>query len=203
MISGIPLIACHECDLLQRDVPLAEGGTARCRRCGGFLHRHSSDSIERTLAYAVAAVVLFVLANAFPIVAMEAQGNRNETSLYSAVVMLWNQDVTSVAALVAVTTLLMPALTLSIMLYILLPLQVGYVPSGLAPLLRFLESIRPWGMVEVFMLGVLVSLVKLTHFADVIPGIGLWSFAVLIVLLAAAAAAFNSYEVWQRVSAGT
>jgi len=66
-------------------------------------------------------------------------------------------------------------------------------------MLRFLQAVKPWGMVEVFMLGVLVSLVKLAHLASIVPGIALWSFGGLILLLAASAASFNQQGVWARV----
>jgi paraquat-inducible protein A len=144
--------------------------------------------------------MLFVLANAFPIVGLEAQGDRQATTLFGAVRSLWNQEMEAIAALVFFTTILMPAMELAIVAYVLLPLRLGRVPHGIAPLLRLLQSVRPWGMIEVFMLGVLVSLVRLAHLASVEPGIALWSFGGLILLLAAAASSFNARDVWARVS---
>ncbi len=193
-------IACHECDLLQREIALPAGGSALCRRCGGLLYRHTPGSLERTLAFTLGALVLFLVANAFPIVGLEVQGNLNSSSLFDAVQTLWDQNMTALAALVAVTTMLTPALELALMTYILLPLQFGRVPTRLPALLRILQAARPWSMVEVFMLGVLVSLVKLAHIASVVPGIALWSFGGLMLLLTAAAATFNPHDVWEQVS---
>ena len=67
-----PLIACHECDLLQREVSLAPGETALCRRCGGILYRNAPDSLNRTLAFSLAAAILFVIANIFPIIGIDS-----------------------------------------------------------------------------------------------------------------------------------
>lgn len=199
-MSASSLIACHECDLLQREVVLPPRGAARCRRCDMVLYRNLPDSLDRTLALALAAAVLFVVANAFPIVGLDAQGNRTSTTLFGAVRTLHDDGMTSVAALVFVTTILMPAVELGAMLYMLLPLKLGRVPHGLRAMFRAVQAVRPWGMVEVFILGTLVSLAKLAHLASVVPGIALWSFAALMVLLAAIAAAFDPRSLWERVA---
>ena len=193
------LLACHECDLLQREAPVAPGGSARCMRCGAVLYRNTPDGLDRTLAYALGAAVLFLVANAFPIVGLDAQGNRTSTTLFGTVQALHDNGMTSVAALVFVTTILMPALNIGALLYMLLPLKLGRVPRGLPAVFRLVYAVRPWGMVEVFMLGTLVALTKLAALASVIPGIALWSFGALMFLVAAAAASFDSRALWARV----
>lgn len=195
------LIACHECDLLYRDTPVPPGGRACCRRCGALLYRRTPDSLDRTLAYSLGAAVLMIVANVFPIVGLEAQGNRTSTTLFGTVRTLYETDTTSVAALVFVTTILMPLCDVAAMLYMLLPLKFGWVPKGLPATFRLIQTVRPWGMVEVFMLGTLVSLAKLSHIASVVPGVALWSFGLLMFLVAAAAVAFDPREVWARVEA--
>jgi paraquat-inducible protein A len=200
-MSAPALIACHECDLLQREVPLAPGGAARCTRCSAVLYRNTPDGLDRTLAYALAAAVLFAVANAFPIVGLDAQGNRTSTTLFGTVRALHDDGMTSVAGLVFVTTILMPALNIGALLYMLLPLKLGRVPHGLPAVFRLVDAVRPWGMVEVFMLGTLIALTKLAALASVVPGIALWSFGALMFLVAAAAASFDSHALWARVEA--
>ena len=195
------LIACHECDLLQRDIPLNPGCYASCRRCGAVLYRNATDSVERTLAYTLAACMVFIGANTFPVFSIEVQGDRSAITLFGAVVSLWGQDMKSISLLVFVTAILVPALELASLTYLLLPLMLGKVPPHHQPLMRLLRHLQPWGMVEVLMLGLLVSLVKLTNNFTVIPGMALWSFAVLTLLLAAAAASFNARDVWARFDA--
>jgi paraquat-inducible protein A len=107
----------------------------------------------------------------------------------------------SVAALVFVTTIAMPALQLSAIAYLVLPLRLGRVPAHFGRVFRVLQTVRPWGMVEVFMLGVLVSLVKLAHLAGVVAGIALWSFAALMLVMAGITAVFDVRELWARASA--
>ncbi len=198
-ITARPVVACHECDLLQREVAVPPGGVARCRRCGAELYRAAHRRIDPTLALVLAAAVLFAVANAFPIVGLEIQGVSNVTNLFGAVHALWNQEMRPIAVLVFLTTILMPATELAVMIGLLLPLKLGRRPGGLAVIMRVRQSVKPWGMVEVFMLGIIVALVKLTHFASVVPGLALWSFAILTLLMAAAAASFNVRDVWDRV----
>lgn len=194
------LIACPECDLLQQDSKLPPDGAVRCARCAALLYRRSG-SLEATLAFALTGALLFVLANAFPIVTIELQGSSNTTTLLGAVNTLYAQGRPFVGALVLVTAILVPALQLGALIYMLLPLQFGRVPPRLGIVLRVTEAVRPWSMVEVFMLGVIVAVVRLSVLAGVVPGIALWSFAGLILLLSAAAASFSVRDLWARAAA--
>ena len=195
------LIACHECDLLQREVHLPLGGIVRCGRCGAELYRSHPDSFERTLALTAGAILLFVIANLFPIIGLKLQGQVIQTTLFHTVQTLWNADMKSIGLLVFATTILMPALELLALTYLLLPLRLGRAPLHFALVFRVLQTVKPWGMVEVLMLGVLVSLVKLANIAGVVPGIALWSFGALMFVMAAVAAVFDPRDLWARVAA--
>ncbi len=195
------LIACHECDLLQREAALPEGGVVRCVRCGAVLYRSHPHSFERSLALTLGAILLFVIANAFPIVGLKLQGQVINTTLFDTVHTLWREDMKSVAALVFATTMLMPAAQLAALAYMLVPLRFGLAPTHFAYVFRMMQTVRPWGMVEVFMLGVLVSLVKLAHLAGIVPGIALWAFAALMFVMTAISATFDSRDLWARVAA--
>ena len=193
------LVACPDCDLLNR---LAGPATATllCARCGAVLRRHRPDSIDRTLALVVAALLLFALANAFPFLAMQTGGLVQETTLLSGVHELWRQDLRLLAALVFCTCVLVPAAQLAGLLTILLPLQLGRrPPPGAARILRLVQAAAPWGMMEVFMLGILVALVKLGHMATIVPGVSVFSFAALIVVMAAALSTLDPALVWARL----
>ena len=199
-MTGAKLIACHECDLLQREALLPRGAVAHCGRCGAELYRSHAESLERTMALTAGAIVLFTVANVFPIIGLQVHGHVIHTTLYNTVSRLYDEDMKSVAALVFVTTIAMPALQLFAFTYLLLPLRLGRVPRYFAPVFRMLQAVRPWGMVEVFMLGVLVSLVKLANLAGVVPGIALWSFGVLMLVLAAISAVFDPRALWERAA---
>ncbi|HBG06855.1 MAG: paraquat-inducible protein A [Geobacteraceae bacterium GWC2_58_44] len=193
------LIACHNCDLLQREIPLNPGCTASCRRCGAVLYRNATDSIVRTLAYTLAAVMLFLIANLFPILSIEMKGDRSAITLLGAVISLWDQQMKAVSVVVLITTIVIPAIQLVSMAYLLLPLKFWRMPVGHTLFMRTLQHVQPWSMVEVFLLGVLVSLVKLTQNFKVVPGVAMWSFGLLTLLIAAVASSFSARDVWERL----
>ncbi|CAD6551580.1 Intermembrane transport protein PqiA [Paraburkholderia kirstenboschensis] len=192
------LIACHECDLLQRETTLTGEGVLRCCRCRAELFRSHPEGLDRALAYTLTAIVLFVIGNAFPIVGLSVNGDLVQTTLLGAVRILYRDGMWPIAGLVFATTFLMPLLQMSSMAYILLPLRFNRRPYRADIVFRLLGLARPWGMTEVLILGMLVALVKLAHIASVVPGVGLWTFGALMLMLAAASAAFDPHELWQR-----
>jgi paraquat-inducible protein A len=190
------LIACPECDLLQRETALPPGGIARCGRCGAQLYRSHPDSLDRSLACTLGADVFLALANTLPIVGLKAGGDQVQTTLWGAVRALYAQDMWLVAGLVLLTTIVAPLTELAAMTYLLVPLKFNRIPRSMPQAFRTLNLVRAWSLVEVFMLGMLVALVKLAHIASVIPGVALWSFGALMLLLAAARAAFDPHALW-------
>jgi paraquat-inducible protein A len=193
-------IACHECDLLYELPPLPEGSVAKCSRCGGVLQRHKRDSLDRTLAWTIAGLILFVVANAFPFLDLKKGDLVRQTTLITGVLELYQQGMRSVAVLVFLTSILFPAVQLAGLLYLLLPLKVKLLPWWKpAVVFRFIQRIHPWAMMEVFMVGILVSMVKLGKLANVVPGIAIYSFAILIFVLAAAASSLDPHLVWDRL----
>jgi paraquat-inducible protein A len=190
------LIACPECDLLQRETALPPGGIARCGRCGAQLYRSHPDSLDRSLACTLGADVFLALANTLPIVGLKAGGDQVQTTLWGAVRALYAQDMWLVAGLVLLTTIVAPLTELAAMTYLLVSLKFNRIPRLMPQAFRTLNLVRAWSLVEVFMLGMLVALVKLAHIASVIPGVALWSFGALMLLLAAARAAFDPHALW-------
>ncbi len=179
------LIACEECDVLHRRIVLNAGCAAHCTRCGAELFRSRSFHIDTVLALTLGSLVVFVMANAFPIVTLEMKGVHNGSTLFGAIVTLYREGMAIVSGLVLATTILFPLTELMILLYLLIPLRQGQLPARFHLCTRVIQTIRPWGMIEVFLLGVLVSLVKLSSTASILPGVALWAFSALTVLLAA------------------
>jgi paraquat-inducible protein A len=192
-------LACHECDALHEAVELPPEASARCSRCGAVLYRNVSASLDRTLALMFAALVCYVLANSFTLVGLDAQGNRTSATLIGATRALAADGWHSVATLVFVTSILMPALEIAALIALVLPLRLGRAPAWLPRLFRLVQTARAWGMVEVFMIGTLVSLVKLSHLAHVTPGIALWAMGGLMIVLAAGNSAFDPDAFWREV----
>ena len=201
MNEVLAVMVCEGCDAVYRRTVLAPREVARCPRCGTELARHPGQQQRRILPLTVASLVLFTIANLFPIVEIELQGRRSQTTLFGAVLALNAEGMSLVALLVLATTLLFPLLQLSILFYLLIPLGAGRPWAaahrpGFALLVRAMQSLRPWGMIEVFLLGVLVAIVKLSSMATVLPGAALWAFIGLTVLLTAVLS-FNPKVFWE------
>jgi paraquat-inducible protein A len=198
MASG-RLIACPDCDLLQRLPNLEPGESACCPRCGNLLGRHRPDSLNRTLALTVAAAVAFLIANAVPMLGLSAAGREASTTVLGGVRVMWEQGQAAVSVIMLFAAVIAPGLDIALMLIILLHALRPPAPNWVGTLLRCSRIIRPWRMVEVMLLGILVSLIKIAEVATVITGIAMWAVAALIVLLAAMSTSFDPQEVWLRV----
>lgn len=189
-------VVCPGCDAVYARAPLHPREVATCPRCGTELDRHPGAQQRRILPLTVASLIMFAIANLFPIVEIELRGLRSQTTLTGAVIALLGEGMSPVALLVLATTILFPLMQLCILAYLLVPLAREHRPAGFALLVRVMQSLRPWGMIEVFLLGVLVAIVKLSSMATVVPGPALWAFVVLTVMLTAVLS-FNPGAFWE------
>jgi len=192
-------IACHECDLIHQLAPISDGEVARCMRCEATLYRPRKDSLNRTLALVIAASILFVIANTFPFIAFKIGAQIRETTLATGIWELFNQKMSIIATLVLITVVIVPATSLCCLLYILFPLQVGRVPKFIVPVFRLYLFLKPWGMMEIFMLGIIVSGFKLIKMASLIPGLSLFAFFGLIFVLSATLVTLDEHLIWEKV----
>ena len=190
------LVACKHCDAIFKKLSLANGEIARCIRCEGELDRNAQQRRNHLLPLTIASLIIFVIANIFPIVEMELQGLHSQTTLIGAVISLAAEGISVVALLVLATTILFPFMQMLILFYLLLPSRYPETRPGFSVLIRMMQTLRPWGMIEVFLLGVLVALIKLSNMATIIPGIALWAFCMLTVMLTVVVS-FNPRYLWQ------
>lgn len=192
------LVCCEECDVVYKRVELKKGEKAYCLRCGAQLYKNGR-TLEQLLPLVIASLIIFAISNSFPIVQIELQGIRSETTLFGAVITMFNEGRGLVAILVLMTTIIFPLCELLLLLYVLLPVTLLKTkPSGMAIALRIVRVFRIWGMIEVFLIGVLVTLVKLVVMVTIIPGVALWSFAVLTVLMVLVVSVKVS-DIWDQV----
>ncbi len=194
-------LACPDCDALQPAVPLDPGACAQCARCGADLERNKTASLDRTLAFVLSAALLFAIANAYPLMALDAQGMRSSATLFDTSRELYESGMWSVALLILMTAIVVPAMELAAFLYMLLPLRFDRVPRALPFAFRVAHAVRPWGMVDVFILGALVSLVKLTQIATVEVGPAMYAVGGYILLLTGGLAPFEPHAMWSRAEA--
>jgi paraquat-inducible protein A len=198
------LIACRGCDLLQRLPPLAPGERARCARCGHLLAKQAVNSLDRCLALTIAATVLYLVANATPLMALSVVGRSASTTIVGGAVAMWRHDERIAATVVAFCAVLAPAAFLAAVLTVLVSARRASakglpVSRGIGEILRWTRHLHAWSLIEVMLLGTLVALVKIAELARVSADVGIFSLAALTVLFPAIMAHFDPREIWERL----
>lgn len=192
-------IACHECDLIHDIPPMPARATARCVRCDAVLFRSQANSIDRTIAWAIAGLVLYAVAVSFPFLAMRNGPIGNETGLLTGIHQLFNQGIIPLATLVLLTCIIIPLIQMLGLLYIFIPLKLNVRVKYAIPVFRLFKHIKPWSMMEIYMLGILVSIVKLGKMATIVPGLAVVAFGILIFVLNFALSSVDSHMVWEQL----
>ncbi|MCP4340139.1 MAG: paraquat-inducible protein A [Desulfobulbaceae bacterium] len=192
-------IACHACDLVQNIPPIPAGSSARCARCGSVLFRAKVNSIDRTLAWTIAGLVLFGVAVTFPFLAMKSGPINQQTTLLSGVQQLYMQGENVLASLVLLTCLLVPLLQMFIMLFIFIPLKINVRVNNSIPVFRLFQHLSAWSMMEIYLLGILVAIVKLAKMATIVPGLAVVAFGLLVFVLTFAISSVDTHMVWERL----
>ncbi len=177
------LVVCEHCDSVHRREPLARGGVASCARCGSVLYRAGHLDLDRWLALTLAAGVAFIIANVCPVARIDVSGLHNEATLWQAALALLDGGADLMAVPTALVICVVPGLQIALLGWVLVHARLGRRAPGFALALRALVWLRPWSMVEVCMLAILVATIKLSGLLQVTPGAGLWANAALMVLI--------------------
>lgn len=184
------------CDMVHERVELPARGVARCVNCDRPLY-HSNTDLGAMLAVTITATVAFLIANTFPLITLTSGGLQTEATLWRAITASYVQDLPAVAVALAVTLIFAPLVELGLLLWVLVPLCMHTRPLGFRRIMRLMHILRPWRMVEVFLLGIVVAVVKLSGLAESVPGWGLFGVAVMTLALASLAS-FDRGEMWRR-----
>lgn len=192
-------LACPDCDALFELPSLEVGEKAICPRCVATLQIHQRNSLHRTAAFAMAAGVLFLVANSFPFLTLRAGFRESEMHLWQSAVGLEEDGSPYLAGAISLFIELAPALLIGGLLYLVLPLLWNRRGPGAITICRAVVWARRWNMVEVFLVGVLVSLLKLGKLASLTVGTSFWAFIALIFCLTAALASIHPRELWARL----
>jgi paraquat-inducible protein A len=193
------LILCPACDLAQRRSAIPADERLQCARCHAPLQRPENARIDAAIALAVSTLVLLLLSNAYPLVAMHVNGSSRDTTLIGAALGLYDQGYGSLALLVVLTTVIAPLLQIAALLYVLIPLWNGRQAWAQSTVLRIISRVRPWSFIEVFMLGAVVASVRLAKFAQVTTGVSLWSCVLLMLCLSALTNMTPPEQLWRWV----
>ena len=193
-------IACHECDLLLELPNIEEGQRAYCPQCNHLICSNPHNGIERGLAYALAGISFLLLANIFPFLAFKARGREQVMTLLQSSIELYRGGNEFLAAFVLMFIIIAPALLLFCIIWILGPLVFkGKRAVGAYWLGRLVFQASPWSMAEVFLIGILVSVIKIASMATVVLGISFWAYVGFTICLTMTMASFDKHYFWETL----
>lgn len=191
----IGLQSCHDCRLL---VSGTDNLHAICPRCGATLHQRKPDSIARTWALVITALILYVPANLFPITITTAVGVRQSDTILSGVIFFFQSGSWEIATIIFFASIFVPFAKLSILIFLLLTVQAksGWRSKDRTALYRLTEAVGRWSMVDIYVVTILVALVKLGAIATIEAGPAAFYFAAVVVVTMFAAESFDPRLIW-------
>lgn len=192
-------IACHECDLLVSVPVLSPGQHAHCPRCGYLLTANRPDSQTKIFAYSIAALICLVLANLFPFITLNAKGLEQSVTLLGSVAILATEEHRVLAAVVFALIAVIPALLLCGLLYVSAAIRLELPLPGVRTCLRWTIALAPWNMAEIFLIGILVSFIKIVSLADVELGLSFWAYALFTFGVVLVTLNFDRRELWDML----
>ncbi|CAB5692747.1 Inner membrane protein yebS [Aeromonas hydrophila] len=178
---------------------LAVGEASSCPRCGHTLSRHLPEQERRPIAYGFAAIIMFVLSNAFTFMSFSAKGVGQEMTFLQCITTLVDQGYLFLGAVLSLTLIGLPLVYIGSIMLVLWRVDKDLHSNALRSLGRLLCRIKPWLMVDVFLIGVLISLVKLMGMADIKMGLSFWAFVGYTVLLIKMISSLDRMWLWQRL----
>jgi paraquat-inducible protein A len=189
------LALCHVCG---RASPLRAG---QCPRCGSRLHLRNRESLQRTWAYTIAALLLYLPANLLPILRVESFYGTQSSTILTGVIQFWEEGDYPVAIIIFVASVVIPILKIIAIIWLCFAATTGWQPRGMTRLYRVTEFVGRWSMVDVFVVAILVGVVQLGSTISIHPGAGAVSFAAVVVLTMFAAMSFDPRLIWDAAAA--
>ena len=193
------IVTCKFCGQRQRMEKLPAGGSAECCRCGSVVARRRHDSLGRTAAFSLAALVLYVPANIYPILQMDYHGVYSESTVWGGCVKLFQSGQRAVAIIVFCASILAPLLKLSGLFFLVSTTRLNSKAwqRERTMIYKWIEWIGPWAMLDVFLLAILVGFVKLSQLATILPGPGIVPFTAVVVFTIIASLSFDPQLIWE------
>lgn len=198
VVQDTELVLCRYCDLLQTIPHLHPGEEAFCCRCNHRLDSRQIQPVIRPILYAASALLMLLLANLFPFVSMYAAGNRSEMSFFDTSSVLFSQHYQWLAILVWLFIQAIPAFCMAAVIY--LKLGMLYPLPARMWIARVLYMLKPWSMVDIFLMGLIISFVKLVASSDISLGSSFWAFCLFCLFHLQTFRVIDRHEIWSKIA---
>ena len=191
------LLACQECDQIVTIPELDDGQKAICPRCGFVFTRYFKNAKSRLLAFSSGSLVLLLLSFVFPFLIFTSQGSEKAITLVQGLQSMGNGTYLSVVLFMLATTIVVPGFILTGINYALISAKLDKPLPYTRSILKLVFHLQPWNMSEIFLLGILVSMIKVESLGYVQYGWSFYSFVLYIVSMAVTRLFLDKYQVWQ------
>jgi len=199
MSQEIDLTACHGCDLLVEEGNIPPRSKAVCPRCGSFLYEPKENTVNNTLALVITGLLLLWPAISLPMMEMTIIGDTSFNTLLNAVVKIYQAGYYWIAFMVLFTSILTPAAKLFVLLIILLQIKFKSYTELLPRLFRYYVKLDTWEMLDVYMIAMLVSVIKLFDIAAIHGGVGLYCFVGLLLTSILVTVMLDKKQIWECI----
>ncbi len=193
------LIACQQCDALYDKPELKQGQSVKCVRCGSTMMERKVDSIERSYPWSLAGIFLLVPAILLPIMGVTLAGQYHHASLLDCILVLIERGYFMIAVLVFLFAIAVPIVRLFGSFYITYTFKFNKLKPSLLHFFRAFHHLDNWAMLNVFMLGIVVSMYKLLDDTELSVNMGLLAFILWLVSSTMASAALDQDYIWQTL----
>ena len=192
-------MACHECDLLVRVPSTKVGQRAFCPRCSYLLAANRPHAQAVIFAFSVSGLFFLLLANVFPFLGFSARGQDRTVTLLESIAILATENLPSLAAVVFASIIAIPSAFLIGIIYVSIAFAGNRLLPGTGAVLRWALMLIPWSMAEIFLIGILVSYIKIVSIADVALGLSFWAYGLFTLCLTVVVFYLDKREAWERV----
>ena len=195
------MISCQSCHLVCKIPETVKNPEMTCPRCGTRMQRRRPDSISRTWAFVITAIVFYIPANVLPISVTTSLGSAEGDTIMSGVIYFIQSGSWPIALVIFVASIFVPVIKISILLFLLVSVQIKskWRPLDRTRLYRIIEAIGKWSMVDIFVITIMAALIKLGALADFEAGPAAVYFAAVVVLTILAAMSFDPRLIWDSM----
>ena len=203
---------CHRCGILNtvktshvnKLDKLQPHVVAKCSRCSSTLHLRKTRSLERTLAFLIAASILYIPANILPMTVTQSLLGNQQDTIMSGVIYFWQTGDYFVSSVIFIASIFIPMLKLVILAILLMAVhlqssrRLRFSPENCATLYRVVEFIGRWSMIDVFVVAMLAALIQIHSIATILAGPGAVAFGAVVVLTMLASFSFDPRIIWDN-----
>ena len=194
------LVQCGDCHKLLNYLATEQAERLICPRCGATVHKRKPDSLSRTWALVITALICLIPANLFPMMTVIYEGAGEPSTIIDGVILLVKLKMIPIALVIFIASIAVPFLKLGGLMVLMLSVQLKWnlSPRERTLAYRIIEVIGRWSMLDIFVISILVALVKLGSIAEIKGGLAATFFVSVVVITIFAARSFDPRLIWDE-----